>query len=331
MLVELRKVIPAFLRRVDMPERGGVWSAYLAETQPRRARRRSACWRAGAARGARVGARCARRRRGHADRLRSGRRGEGRGRRALRGHRPRPTMSCWRSARRMTAERARRRAARLRRQAQQPAPQARPRLRADVVPLRHARRLRRVPRSAAPPAAHARVAAALAAARLRHARGRSPRPAAAEDVASGDGRVGASCTTRSPRRGCPEVASYAVSMAYRVRFYMEMNAREAMHVIELRTAPQGHPAYRRVCQAHAPAHRRAGRPPRHRRRDDASPITRRWSSSGSKPSAPPSAVAPAADLVRARRRVRVAPLIVRSGSIHLPGWWPSNIIGRPIK
>jgi hypothetical protein len=27
-----------------------------------------------------------------------------------------------------------------------------------------------------------------------------------------------------------------------------MNAREAMHVIELRTTPQGHPAYRRVCQ-----------------------------------------------------------------------------------
>jgi thymidylate synthase ThyX len=46
----------------------------------------------------------------------------------------------------------------------------------------------------------------------------------------------------------PEVAPYAVVMAYRVRFYMEMNAREAMHVIELRTAPQGHPAYRRVCQ-----------------------------------------------------------------------------------
>ena len=43
-------------------------------------------------------------------------------------------------------------------------------------------------------------------------------------------------------------AQYAVVMAYRVRFYMEMNAREAMHLIELRTAPQGHPAYRRVCQ-----------------------------------------------------------------------------------
>jgi thymidylate synthase ThyX len=48
--------------------------------------------------------------------------------------------------------------------------------------------------------------------------------------------------------GFEEVAPYATAMAYRVRFYMEMNAREAMHLIELRTAPQGHPAYRRVCQ-----------------------------------------------------------------------------------
>lgn len=49
--------------------------------------------------------------------------------------------------------------------------------------------------------------------------------------------------------GLHDVASYAVSMAYRVRFYMDMNAREAMHVIELRTTPQGHPSYRRICQA----------------------------------------------------------------------------------
>ncbi|MFL6202706.1 MAG: FAD-dependent thymidylate synthase [Thermoanaerobaculia bacterium] len=48
--------------------------------------------------------------------------------------------------------------------------------------------------------------------------------------------------------GAGEVASYAVAMAYRVRFNMTMNARAAMHIIELRTAPQGHPAYRRVCQ-----------------------------------------------------------------------------------
>jgi thymidylate synthase ThyX len=51
------------------------------------------------------------------------------------------------------------------------------------------------------------------------------------------------------REGFDAVAPYAVVMAYRVRFYMDMNAREAMHVIELRTAPQGHPSYRRVCQA----------------------------------------------------------------------------------
>jgi thymidylate synthase ThyX len=30
---------------------------------------------------------------------------------------------------------------------------------------------------------------------------------------------------------------------------MQMNAREAMHLLELRTTPQGHPSYRKVCQA----------------------------------------------------------------------------------
>src|SRR5213075_1137332 len=39
--------------------------------------------------------------------------------------------------------------------------------------------------------------------------------------------------------GMADLAPYAVVMAYRVRFYMDMNAREAMHVIELRTSPQG--------------------------------------------------------------------------------------------
>ena len=32
MLIELRKVIPAFLKRVDVPARGGAWSEYLATT-----------------------------------------------------------------------------------------------------------------------------------------------------------------------------------------------------------------------------------------------------------------------------------------------------------
>lgn len=44
----------------------------------------------------------------------------------------------------------------------------------------------------------------------------------------------------------PEQASYAVAMAYRVRYSMQFNAREAMHMLELRSSPQGHPAYRRV-------------------------------------------------------------------------------------
>ena len=58
----------------------------------------------------------------------------------------------------------------------------------------------------------------------------------------------ADLAARLEDRHSPLVAQYAVAMAYRVRFYMRMNAREAMHVIELRTTPQGHPAYRRVCQ-----------------------------------------------------------------------------------
>ena len=46
----------------------------------------------------------------------------------------------------------------------------------------------------------------------------------------------------------PAESSYAVALAYRVRFSMQMNAREAMHMLELRTTPQGHPAYRIVGQ-----------------------------------------------------------------------------------
>ncbi len=43
-----------------------------------------------------------------------------------------------------------------------------------------------------------------------------------------------------------EQAPYAVSMAYRMRYVMQFNAREAMHMLELRSSPQGHPSYRRV-------------------------------------------------------------------------------------
>ena len=46
----------------------------------------------------------------------------------------------------------------------------------------------------------------------------------------------------------PEQATYAVALAHRIRYVMQCNAREAMHLIELRSGAQGHPAYRRVAQ-----------------------------------------------------------------------------------
>ena len=48
--------------------------------------------------------------------------------------------------------------------------------------------------------------------------------------------------------GLIEQAGYAVCLAFKVRYSMTVNAREAMHLLELRTSPQGHPSYRRVCQ-----------------------------------------------------------------------------------
>ena len=46
----------------------------------------------------------------------------------------------------------------------------------------------------------------------------------------------------------PEQARYAVALGYRMRYSMQLNARSAMHVLELRSAPQGHPTYRSVAQ-----------------------------------------------------------------------------------
>jgi thymidylate synthase ThyX len=52
--------------------------------------------------------------------------------------------------------------------------------------------------------------------------------------------------TLAPEFG--EQATYAVALAHRIRYVMQFNAREAMHLIELRSGSQGHPAYRRVAQ-----------------------------------------------------------------------------------
>jgi thymidylate synthase ThyX len=47
----------------------------------------------------------------------------------------------------------------------------------------------------------------------------------------------------------PEQAQYAVPMAFRVRWRIKLNLRAAYHLAELRSSPQGHPAYRRIAQA----------------------------------------------------------------------------------
>src|SRR5829696_1423159 len=42
--------------------------------------------------------------------------------------------------------------------------------------------------------------------------------------------------------GRPELAPYALCLGYRIRYVLDMNAREAMHLIELRSGREGHPA-----------------------------------------------------------------------------------------
>jgi len=54
---------------------------------------------------------------------------------------------------------------------------------------------------------------------------------------------------RLAAEGMPELAPYALSLAYRIRYLLDLNAREAMHLIELRSGREGHPTYRAVAQA----------------------------------------------------------------------------------
>jgi thymidylate synthase ThyX len=237
MLIELRKVIPAFLRRVDVPERGGAWSTYLADTRA-------------------ATADVARRFTG--------------------GVEPEPrdevTLSDWDPEGEIKVVAAALYAAsalpddQLLDLARRMSPDARTAVLEAYVGKRGNRRHR-------PGRAFERttyrfdVLADYGAFRdlQRHRllglewqrltpRHGSVRPAAIDEVGAGADweRVmedSAALHDAIEAAGLPDVASYAVAMAYRVRFYMAMNAREAMHVIELRTAPQGHPSYRRICQA----------------------------------------------------------------------------------
>ena len=52
--------------------------------------------------------------------------------------------------------------------------------------------------------------------------------------------------------GLAAAAPYALCLGYRIRYVLDLNAREAMHLIELRSGREGHPAYRAVAhQMHA--------------------------------------------------------------------------------
>lgn len=45
-----------------------------------------------------------------------------------------------------------------------------------------------------------------------------------------------------------ETAQYATLLGHNMRWRISFNAREAFHLLELRTAPQGHPGYRTLCK-----------------------------------------------------------------------------------
>ena len=54
---------------------------------------------------------------------------------------------------------------------------------------------------------------------------------------------------RLAEAGLHDAAPYALCLGYRIRYVLDLNAREAMHLIELRSGREGHPTYRAVAQA----------------------------------------------------------------------------------
>ncbi len=58
----------------------------------------------------------------------------------------------------------------------------------------------------------------------------------------------AAATVTAIQADLPDVAAYAVPFAFRVRWRIKLNLREAYHLLELRSARQGHPGYRAIAQ-----------------------------------------------------------------------------------
>lgn len=75
-----------------------------------------------------------------------------------------------------------------------------------------------------------------------------------EIVEAGFGREFGECTSAAEDAfkqisfHFPQQAQYVVPMAFRTRWYFHLNLREAFHLVELRTMPQGHRDYRQMCQ-----------------------------------------------------------------------------------
>ncbi len=74
-----------------------------------------------------------------------------------------------------------------------------------------------------------------------------------EVVAAGVGDAYARALDRSEAEyhrlagaGLLDAAPYALCLGYRIRYILDMNAREAMHLVELRSGREGHPGYRAV-------------------------------------------------------------------------------------
>lgn len=151
-------------------------------------------------------------------------------------------------ARRIVAELLDRRPGRAARRprgaAREPPSPARPRLRAAPVPVRDHQRLRRVPRPPAAPDADDPVAdpdAELGA----------EVPDEVEQAGGGDDyrralERSAQAWSVLNDAGRPKEAAYAVCLGYRIRYSMDLNARAAMQLIELRSGREGHPSYRAV-------------------------------------------------------------------------------------
>ncbi len=53
---------------------------------------------------------------------------------------------------------------------------------------------------------------------------------------------------RLRERGLRDAAPYALCLGYRIRYLLDLNAREAMQLVELRSGREGHPSYRAVAQ-----------------------------------------------------------------------------------